>query len=465
MKHRFETLGLLAGLTTLGLAGAVAAAPASDGTDDNALQQIEDLRRQNQELAAKIAKLEQVAGDDGAWLTEARADEIRDLVKDVLSDADTRSSLQADGVTAGWNKGFFLASPDGSYRLQIKGQIQFRWAGDFRDVPNGPLAPGSASGTDSNYGFEVRRAKLTFSGHVIDPSLTYEFKPVFNRQAVTVSGSNLGGGSVSLSSADVNGSIEDIWMQKAFDGGWSIRAGQFKAPFLREELVSSTSQLAVERSLVNDTFSTKFSQGVQVEWEQEMFKLTGFYGDGLRALRTSPVSNSAIAGNFNGAYLTDFQTADTNWAFAGRAEMKLAGQWKQFKDLTSFRGEEFGLLVGIGGMGQSVRPTPTNAAAPKDMWGITGDVTVDFGGANLFVAGVVREVGLTAPLAVRGGGTGDAMTQWGVVAQGGVFVIDDLELYARYEFGNTDTDQYRTGTGSTLADLEKDSVVTVGVNF
>ncbi|MDZ4754727.1 MAG: porin [Phycisphaerae bacterium] len=446
---------VLAGAATLGLTGAVLAADSGD----DALQQIEELRRENQQLAAKVSKLEQVASDDGVWLTEARAAEIKGLVTDVLADADARSSLQADGATAGWNKGFYLSSADGSFRLNIKGQVQFRWAASSRDIPDGALASGSGSGKEENWGFENRRTKLTFSGNIIDPSVTFEVKPSFNRQSIALSS-----GSQSLSSSDVNATVEDIWVQKAFDGGFSVRAGQFKAPFLREELVSSSSQLAVERTLVNDAFSTKFSQGVQLEYEQDTFRLQGFYGDGLRANRVNPVATAGSAGSYSGSYLSDFQTNKTNYAFAGRAELKLAGTWKQFRDLTSFRGEEFGLLLGVGGMAQSLRPTPTSDMSAKHMWGVTGDVTVDFGGANLFAYGVLREVSLAGPVVVRGGGTEDSVTQWGFAVQGGFFVTDDIELFGRYEYGDLDTNQFRTAAGSLGADLENASIITIGAN-
>lgn len=447
--NRTGTVGLVAGMSALGLASAVLAA----GANDDAMRQIEELRRQNQELAAKVSRLEEVASKDGEWLTEERASQIRGLVQDVLADADTRASLQDAGATAGWNKGFFLASPDGSFRLNLKGQVQFRWAANFRDIPD------SVTGqTERNYGFENRRTKLTFSGHVIDPSLTFEVKPIFNRSSTSISS-----GDQTLSNRDVNGSIEDIWVQKSFGNGFSVRGGQFKAPFLREELVSSSSQLAVERSLVNDTFTTKFSQGIQVEWEQEMFRLQAFYGDGLRSNRVGPTTGSGAASDFGGAYLTDFQTNDTDWAFAGRAELKLAGNWKQFRDLTSFRGEEFGLLIGLGAMAQNIRPNTANSAGVEDMVGLTADVTVDFGGANLFGYGVYREVGLNAERATRTGGLEDSLGQWGFVVQGGFFVTEDVELFGRYEYGDTDTDQFRTA--SLLADGETASIVTAGVNW
>lgn len=449
--QRTGIIGMLAGASIYGMCGVAGAAGSGDAQD--ALRQIEELRRENQALAEKVAKLEDVASKDGEWLTEARAADIRGIVQDVLADADVRASLQSDGATAGWNKGFFLGSADGTFRLNIKGQVQFRWAGNFRDIPD------SVTGqTERNYGFENRRTKLTLGGFIIDPSLTYEVKPVFNRASVSLSG-----GAQSLSSRDVVGSIEDIWVQKAFSDGLSIRAGQFKAPFLREELVSSASQLAVERSVVNDTFSTKFSQGVQLEWEQDMFRVQGFYGDGLRANHVGPTTGSGALGDYGGAYLTDFQTNDTDWAFAGRAELKLAGQWKQFKDLTSFRGEEFGVMLGLGAMGQSLRPNTANSAGVEDMFGVTADVTVDFGGANLFAYGVYRQVGLNSAIATRGGGSDDSLDQWGFVVQGGVFVTDDVELFGRYEYGNSGGDTFRTA--SLLADAETASIVTVGVNW
>ena len=246
--------GLVAGATTLSIAGAALGA---GGESIDTASQIAELKAANAALAAKVEKLERGANGE-EWLTEQRASEIRAIVSDVLADASVRDSLQASGATAGWNKdqgGFFMASPSGDFKLNLRGQVQVRWAYNNRD--NSGL--GATAAKEGNWGFENRRTKLTFTGFVIDPSWTYEVKLVANRATGTVTGAT-------YSANNIVGSVEEIFVQKDFGNGMMLRAGQFKAPFIREELVSSASQLTVERSLVNDVFSTKFAQGLQAEF-------------------------------------------------------------------------------------------------------------------------------------------------------------------------------------------------------
>lgn len=460
---------VFAGATTLSFAGGVVA-------DDGELaRQIADLKRANEALAAKVERLEASSNGD-EWLTEQRADEIRGIVTDVLADADSRTSLQSAGATAGWNKdqgGFFIASPNGDFKLNIKGQIQFRWAYDHRSndgitTTNQPGTGSQSIPKENVWGFENRRTKLAFTGFVIDPSWTYEIQPVFNRSPGSVTS-----GDQTFSSGNIVGSVENVWIQKTFDNGFNVRVGQFKSPFLREELVSSSAQLAVERTLVSDMFSTKFSQGIQFEYggrTGDPLKAQFFYGDGLRANGTSVPTNTATswantAGGFAGGYTTPFNANLTNWAFAGRLEWLGAGNWRQFRDLNSFRGEEFGWMAGVGGMGQSIRPQNEGEVSDKttkSMWGVTADLTMDFGGSNLFVYGVYRRVNLTGDVTTRDG-EADGMNQWGAVVQGGVFVSNEVELFARYEVGDTDTDQFRTVEPGV--ELALDSIVTAGFNY
>lgn len=425
--------------------------------------QLEALRRANEELAAKVGRLEaEVAAQDPKtrWLDEARASEIRSIVEDALLDASTRTSLAADGSTAGWDKskGFFIASADGNYSLSIKGDIQARWAYDSRDIGSSTAAQGSPSNTtpEDVWGFEIRRMRLTFFGTVIDPSWYYEVKFNFARS----------GGQATL---------DDAFIEKRFEHGISLRAGQFKAPFLRETIISATSLLAVERSLVDSFFTTGRPQGLRLSWETDDFRLDGFYGSELAAAGSAPYSlNGTTAGPLNagaalglpGSQNTGFSAVQTDYAFMGRAEWKPAGSWKQFRDQQSYRGEESGLLLGVAAYVQQVAPiTGTDGATPDVMWSITGDATIDFGGANLFLAGVLRNVSLQEAQATRSGDDENSLSQWGALIQGGYFITDDVELFARYELGNSDTDKFRTQPTALEADGDSLNLATFGANW
>lgn len=439
-------------------------ATAMSGADDldRALDEIAALREQNDRLARKVESLERrVEENDSSWITEERAAEIRAIVADVLADGATRSSLRADGATAGWDKskGFFLASPDGAFSLSIKGDTQIRWAYDRRDIGSSDAASGSpASSTDPDArGFEIRRTRLTFAGNVIDSSWTYYIQALWNRAA----------------SSGSNATLNDAYLEKALGDGFTLRAGQFKTPFLREELVSANLQLAIERSSVNEVFSTSRSQGIRLGWSDDTMRVEAFYGDALRANATGPYAlsgSNAVALNSGAAQgvptgaNTSFSQVPTDYAFAGRVEFKPSGDWKQFRDMQGFRGEGQGTLLGLAGYIEQVDAL-VDGPSPDVVWSATGDVTVDFDGASLFGYAVYRSVSLTEDAAVRGGGVDDELSQWGAVVQGGVFVADDLELFARYEIGDTDTDKYRTQANSLEANADELSLATVGFNW
>jgi hypothetical protein len=114
------------------------------GTAQASDQTTESLRNEIASLRAEIATLRQ----DDNWLNEQRADEIRGLVQDVLADADTRSSLMANGLTAGYDNGFMLGSEDGNFKLKINGRCRFASISDqlmMTVVPS--TAPAGASRT------------------------------------------------------------------------------------------------------------------------------------------------------------------------------------------------------------------------------------------------------------------------------------------------------------------------------
>lgn len=444
---------------TMLASGPLASLPAQDDLQ-RALGEIAELRAQNRAiterndaLATKVARLEEHASEDGSWLTERRAQEIRSIVTDVLADGATRDSLATDGMTAGWDasKGYVLASADGNFSLNIRGDVQFRWDFNRRDIAAATAATGSpAAGSDEDTtGFELRRVRFAFIGSVIDPSWTYDIKLANNRAATSGNSTY----------------VDDAYLQKSLDGGHSIKVGQFKLPFLREDQVSSTGQLAAERSLVNEVFSVSRSQGISFGVVGDALRAEVSYGDAMRANATAPTTGAGAAGGIASGQNTGFNADTTDYAFAGRVEFKPVGEWKQFKDMQSYRGESTGVLFGVAGYIEQAAAVAGTTATPDTVWSATADATVDLGGASILVYGVFRDVTLQAPQAVRGGGTSDSLAQWGAVVQGGVFATDSVELFARYELGDTDTDQFRTAATALEATGEHDSLLTVGANW
>ncbi|MFO0874364.1 MAG: porin [Phycisphaerales bacterium] len=417
-------VGLLAGATTLALSGAsFAETPAT--TNDAAMK----------EIAALKAELDQIKAQQGNnWLTEQRASEIRSLVQDVLSDADSRASLQSSGMTAGWDKGFFLASPDGNFKLRINGQIQFRYVMNDRN-PDENNAPPGADTDHWRDGFENRRTKLIFTGNVIDKTWTYKVQGNFSR------GTSVGGTSVDNSSGTFT--LEDAWIQKDFDNGIYTRFGQYKAPWMREELVSSSRQLAVERSLLDQKYGQTYTQGISLGYQSDQFRAEAMYGDGI-----GKGANSFWG---PGSQNTAWQVPTTEWAATARAEYMIAGEWKQFDDFTSWNGEPFGLMVGAAINWQRAEyglPAVIPQSVGQQL-AATADISAEFGGANLYGAF------LWANSDVDSETNNGTANQFGFLVQGGVFVIPDkCELFARYEWADTDN-----------ATPENLSVLTGGVNW
>jgi hypothetical protein len=435
--------------TTLALATplALCAAAAAAGTDDTAMQrmqsEIEALKQANERQSQEIQALRDQNGEQ--WLSEQRASQIRGVVADVLSDADTRTSLQSDFATAGYDKSFFIASPDGKFRLNIKGQIQARFA--YNNV-NSTATNNGPDQAQNLYGFELRRVKLTFAGHVIDPSWQYEVKVAFERN---------GGSSTPGANGQVQ--LEDVFVQKDFGNGIFFRMGQWKNWFNYEEFTSSSSQQLVDRSIVNQYFSTKFVQGIVLGVQQEWWRTWASYNDGGGNRSIQVVQNANL----------------TEWALTGRLEFLLAGNWNAFKDMQGWIGSDFGASIGAAvnwqrGTGvQGQRNTISNGSLPGMAAGtgeqvsmLTWTADLNLRGSGWSVFGAV--LGNTAYAFTPTATLTDDPNSIGVVVQGGLFLTDNLELVARYE-GLWVTDGVAGATTANALNNQTLNVVTLGANW
>jgi len=181
--------------------------------------------------------------------------------------------------------------------------------------------------------------------------------------------------------------------------------------------------LAVDRSLVNEEFNQDRSQGVQITWAGDAFKFDVAVSDGFASANTA-----ALTEDIEGVALT------------GRAEWLAMGSWRQFRDFTSPRASEQGLLIGAA-VHYEKAEYGTAAGPEEELFTWTADVSFEGDGFNVFAALVGRNLDVADT------------DEIGFVIQGGYYLADDIELYARYEWADPDDD--------AIEDL---SVLTFGVN-
>ncbi len=366
----------------------------------------DQLVRRLDRIEAGLQRLE--ANETDHWLTRRRAAEIRELVRDVLGDADARTTLKDTDLTGGWDDGFFLQSPDGNFRLEVSGQLQVRYVWNRRRRSNGTL--------DTRDGFAVRRAKIKIDGHLISPDLGY-----------TIGMAQSPARGFVLQSFNVRYRVTDELM---------VLVGRARPPLLREEQVSSKRQLAMERSLVSKAFSQTRTVGVMLRYRDDLFRVSA----GVMDASVGNVDPSAPVDELIG----ELAPGD-RWRASARAEVLLRGRWKEIDDFTSFPGDTPTVALGTGVMLQweDLLPIAGVVRNNTNLLRWTADITVEFGGANIFA----YVIGTTVDEKSK-----PILHQFGAVVQAGIFVTDEWELFGRYEAGETD------GVGEEL------SVLTVGAN-
>ncbi len=289
---------------------------------------------------------------------------------------------------------------------KVGGYLQFRYVINGRDnVP--PTVPPAPVGEDLTVGFQDAKIKLSVAG-----TITEEFSYSLLTNA------RLSDGTIELQEAIGNWKANE---------NWTIRWGQFKLPLLREELMADTRQLAVDRSAMNSEFTQGRSQLVQAGYAAEKVRFFLAFSDGLNTLNT------------------DFGSpAEADYAFTGRGEWMFTGaDWARFNDFTSWRGSGFTGMLGGAAHWQS--GGQTDNTIDSDLLEVTADASVEGAGWNAFAEFVFRS---TEPA------VGTDADDMGFLVQGGIFVAEAWELFARYD-----------GVFPDSSAGDDFSTVTAGVNY
>ena len=250
--------------------------------------------------AERIAELERQVSDLKAQQSDqALAQRNAELVRQMVGELATQTPRFADdtALTAGYDKRFYIKSADDQFKLELDTRLQFRWSylqaddGDNNRDKEGTTA--GASVDSSGNAFEVERAKLILSGHVL--------KDVKYR--------------IQLEMDDDSGDdvlLQDYEVAYSFMPELGVRVGRFKTAFGKQENTSSGAQMLVDRSLANEVFNISRGTGV------ELFGACPF-GD------TKVHYRAGAFNSFREADINQFANNDNNPALVARLEVPLMG--------------------------------------------------------------------------------------------------------------------------------------------
>jgi hypothetical protein len=397
MTKKFMTIPMVAAALGMG-AGAVRAA---EPTTAELMQQIQQLQTKVQQLETKQ---DAIASKD-----------VDNTVNQVLQDADKRSQLmQVEGFTAGWQqgKGFRIQDAQGNFVFHPFFQFDFRSVTNYRQ-------DGKHGGADNDWenGFEFRRMKFGFDGNAFTPDLYYYFR--WNN--------------LDNAGAAASVTLEEAWIRYYFTDDWATRVGQITNPVFHEQVVSSSKQLAVDRSLVNQLITGQnqsYTQAITALYSPKEGPLTAEVGleDGFNSVNT----------DFN----DPGNGGTTDWGVFGRVNYFIEGDRKEYDDFTALNNKSDLLVVGGGG---DITQT-----------GDTTDYlhTVDVQYENTTGLGVYA-----AYLAnfIDDSGTSTTNYNWGVLGQAGYLLNPQWEVFGLYDFTKLET--------ATAGEHDTYHQFTVGVNY
>lgn len=182
-------------------------------------KQIEEIERRNreqiEELKRKVERLE----------TERAAD--KEKLEEVVVKQEESGDAWYDKLKAEYKKGLTFESDDGNFKMRM------RLLGQFQ------LSVNDTDGEDTATNFDVRRLRVKWDGHAFRPWFLYTVQIETTEDPVLL----------------------DAYFDFAYYTKLVPRAGQFKVPFNREELNSSSSLQFPERSIVNGEFSYGCDRG------------------------------------------------------------------------------------------------------------------------------------------------------------------------------------------------------------
>jgi phosphate-selective porin OprO and OprP len=244
-------------------------------------------------------------------------------------------SFNLHAASAGYEKGFYIQSADGDYKIKTNIQL----------MPQYQFVAIEGAGKVNT--FQMRKARLILSGHAFNPDVTYKFQ----LEAV-------GGGVTRVSEGAAQGgpNLRDAYLNYKYSDGLQLMVGQFKPRFNREELTSSSKLQFVDRSVSNEIFNHGRDIGIDIHGKF----LDGQLGYDLYVQNEGANRNAT---NPNNEFLTGFRLL---WNAMGKHGYSMS-------DVK--HSEDHQLAFGLG-----ANLNFLTAAGDPTFIGLTGDVAYKYAG-------------------------------------------------------------------------------------
>lgn len=148
-------------------------------------------------------------------------------------------AVQLDADISYQDKGFTFATTDNSFKLQIQGRIQSRFASPSDAEPTALDDYYTYSASGNKMG--INRARLKLNGHAYQPWIKFSIEHDF-----------------------VNSVLLTYEVKLEKYQALKFKGGQWKFEYSRERVISSGAQQMLDRSIINRIFTIDRQQGVAV---------------------------------------------------------------------------------------------------------------------------------------------------------------------------------------------------------
>jgi len=240
LKDRHWLRGLCVVLAAMFISTAWADVASSPDEDEL----ITELEKQLSAQRTRLARLnEQVTASSAFNQDAARAEAMKQQIREVLSEQEFRESLMPTMLQAGYDEGFFIKSSDEKFLLSIYGRLQFRWTHYATHSANRYLRPRLQR--NDRTGFDMERYRIGFCGHAYTKDLTY----CFELEADSADGYTFVPG--------------DAWVNYRFSDPFQVQVGFFKLASTRAQMTNDANLQFVDRPMVDAVFGLGYGIGVR----------------------------------------------------------------------------------------------------------------------------------------------------------------------------------------------------------